>query len=82
MNQEQFAGKWKQFKGKIKEQWGELTDDDINKINGQYDQFLGTLQERYGYNKEQAEKEFDNWNWGEEEVLTGNREREKRNNIR
>jgi uncharacterized protein YjbJ (UPF0337 family) len=65
MNRDQFEGKWKQFKGKIKEKWGKVTDDDLKKIDGRYDQFLGLLQERYGYDEEQAEKEFTHWNWGE-----------------
>ena len=65
MNRDQFEGKWKQFKGKIKEKWGKLTDNDLSKINGNYDQFVGSLQERYGYQRERAEKEFEQWNWGE-----------------
>ncbi len=61
VNKEQFQGNWNQFKGKIKEKWGKLTDDDITQINGKYEQFIGTLQKRYGYQKEQAEKEFNNY---------------------
>jgi len=57
MNREQFEGNWHQLKGKIKEKWGKLTDDDVAIINGKYEQFVGKLQERYGYSKEQAEKE-------------------------
>ena len=64
MNKEQFEGKWKQFKGKVKEKWGKLTDDDLARVNGKFDQFVGVLQERYGYKKEEAEKAFKNWNWG------------------
>lgn len=48
-------GQWKQIRGKIKEFWGDLTDDDLDRINGQYDQFVGVLQERYGYSKVDAE---------------------------
>ena len=58
MNTDQLQGNWKQFKGKVKEQWGKLTDDDLTIINGQQEQLLGKLQERYGYTKEQAEREF------------------------
>ena len=58
MNTDQIKGNWKQLKGKIKEKWGKLTDDDLTVINGQTDQLLGKLQERYGYTKEQAEKEL------------------------
>ena len=48
-------GQWKQIRGKIKEFWGDLTDDDLDRINGQYDQLVGVLQERYGYGKVDAE---------------------------
>jgi uncharacterized protein YjbJ (UPF0337 family) len=61
MNREQFEGNWHQLKGKIKEKWGKLTDDDIATINGKYEQFLGKLMQKYGYSKEQAEKESNNW---------------------
>ncbi len=59
MNADQIKGSWKQVKGKIKQQWGKLTDDDLTVINGQRDQLLGKLQERYGYTKEQAEREIE-----------------------
>ena len=62
MNWDQVAGNWKQVKGKVKEQWGKLTDDDLNVIEGKQDQLIGRLQERYGYSKDQAEKEFKSWN--------------------
>ncbi|RVR73071.1 CsbD family protein, partial [Klebsiella pneumoniae] len=51
----------KQFKGKVKEQWGKLTDDDMTIIEGKRDQLVGKIQERYGYQKDQAEKEVDSW---------------------
>lgn len=54
-------GNWKQFTGKVKEQWGQLTDDDLKVINGRRDQLEGKLQERYGYNKDQIRKEVDDW---------------------
>ena len=59
MNWDQVAGKWKQFKGQVKQKWGKLTDDDIEVIAGKRDQMAGKLQERYGYAKDQAEKELD-----------------------
>jgi uncharacterized protein YjbJ (UPF0337 family) len=59
MNSDQIKGNWKQLTGKIKEQWGKLTDDDLTTINGRRDQLLGKLQERYGYTKEQAEREIE-----------------------
>jgi len=50
-------GNWKQFKGKVKEQWGKLTDDDFDTIAGKKDQLVGKLQERYGKSREDADKE-------------------------
>ena len=61
MNKDQVGGNWKQLKGKVKEQWGKLTDDDITVIEGKRDQLVGKIQERYGYAKDQAEKEVDSW---------------------
>ena len=58
MNWDQIAGDWKQFKGKVKEKWGKLTDDDLTTIAGKRDQLAGLLQQRYGYGKDQAEKEL------------------------
>lgn len=58
MNADTIAGNWKQFKGKIQEQWGKLTDDDLDKINGKRDQLLGKVQERYGIAKDQAEEQL------------------------
>jgi uncharacterized protein YjbJ (UPF0337 family) len=51
------AGNWKQIKGQLKMWWGDLTDDDITKIDGKRDKLVGVLQERYGYAKERAEDE-------------------------
>lgn len=61
MNQDQFSGNWKQLKGKVKEQWGDLTDDDLMTIEGQRDQLVGRVQERYGIAKEQAEDQVKAW---------------------
>jgi uncharacterized protein YjbJ (UPF0337 family) len=61
MNWDQVQGNWLQAKGKIKQQWAKLTDDDIGRINGKQEELLGLLQQRYGYAKEQAQKEVDNW---------------------
>jgi uncharacterized protein YjbJ (UPF0337 family) len=58
MNWDQIKGNWKHFKGKAKEKWGKLTDDDLDIIGGKKDQLAGKLQERYGYEKAQAEKEL------------------------
>ena len=61
MNKDEIGGNWKQFKGKAKEQWGKLTDDDMTVIEGKRDQLVGKIQERYGYAKDQAEKEVGDW---------------------
>ena len=54
MNNDIFVGKWKQMRGQAKVWWGKLTDDDLEKVNGNYDKLTGLLQEKYGYTKEQA----------------------------
>lgn len=59
MNRDVFEGKWKQLRGDVKKFWGKLTDDDLDQINGDRDKFIGRLQERYGYSKQQAELELD-----------------------
>ncbi|HVY44182.1 MAG: CsbD family protein [Bacteroidota bacterium] len=61
MNWDRIQGNWKQFTGKVKEKWGELTDDDLTSISGRREQLEGKLQERYGYNKDQVRKEVDDW---------------------
>ena len=61
MNEDRISGNWKQFKGKVKEQWGKLTEDDMDVAEGKRDQLAGRIQERYGYGKEQAEKELKDW---------------------
>jgi uncharacterized protein YjbJ (UPF0337 family) len=61
MNKDQIAGNWKQLTGKVKEQWGKLTDDDITAIEGKRDQLVGRVQERYGIAKEKAEEEVKMW---------------------
>jgi uncharacterized protein YjbJ (UPF0337 family) len=61
MNWDVVKGDWKQFSGKVKEKWGNLTDDDLTAINGQREQLEGKLQERYGYAKDKAKQEIDNW---------------------
>lgn len=58
MNWDQVAGDWKQLKGKIKEKWGKLTDDELNTIEGNRDRLAGKLQEKYGIAKEEAEKQL------------------------
>jgi uncharacterized protein YjbJ (UPF0337 family) len=57
MNWDQIEGKWKQAVGKIKEKWGELTDNDLQAIGGKRDQLVGKIQERYGIAKDEAERQ-------------------------
>lgn len=59
MNTDILSGKWKQIRGKIQEQWGELTNDDVDRIDGSYDQLVGTLQEKYGHSRDEARREID-----------------------
>ena len=61
MNWDQIKGNWNLAKGKVKEKWGDLTDDDLTKIEGQRDQLVGRIQERYGLAKEQAERQVSEW---------------------
>lgn len=59
MNADVFRGKWKQLRGRAKQAWGSLTDDDLAKIDGSYDRFVGVLQQKYGYSKEEAQRKID-----------------------
>ena len=61
MNWEQVEGGWKDFKGRVRQKWGKLTDDDAEVIAGSRDRLVGKLQKRYGYKKEQAESELNGW---------------------
>ena len=61
MNWDRIEGNWKEFKGKVKQQWGDLTDDDMTVIEGNRDQLEGRLQERYGYAKDKARQEVNSW---------------------
>lgn len=61
MNEDTVKGNWKQLKGKIREQWGKLTDDDLDVIAGKRDQLLGKIQERHGIAREEAEKQLEQW---------------------
>ena len=61
MYEDVFKGKWHEIKGGIKEKWGKFTDDDLTQIEGSSEKLMGLLQKRYGYTKEQAEQEFNDF---------------------
>ena len=61
MNWDQVEGNWEQFKGKIREQWGRLTNDDVDIAAGNRQQLAGRIQETYGIAKEDAERQIDEW---------------------
>ena len=73
MNKDTLQGKWKEMKGRVKEQWGRLTDDDLDKIEGKSEQLTGLLQQRYGYAREKAEEEYNRFaeRWSVEHERTG-----------
>jgi uncharacterized protein YjbJ (UPF0337 family) len=59
MNEDIIKGKWHEIKGQLKQQWGKLTDDEITQMRGSYEELEGILQKKYGYQKDQAEKEIE-----------------------
>jgi uncharacterized protein YjbJ (UPF0337 family) len=61
MNIDILKGEWKKIKGEVKVQWGKLTDDDLTQIEGESEKLIGILQKRYGYSRDEAMKEFDNF---------------------
>ncbi len=61
MNWDTIKGNWKQMTGKVKEEWGDLTDDDITEAEGDRDQLVGKIQAKYGIAKEEAEKQVDSF---------------------
>jgi uncharacterized protein YjbJ (UPF0337 family) len=61
MNKDTLRGQWNQLKGSVREQWGKLTDDDLDRIQGESEQLVGRIQERYGIAREEAQRQVDNW---------------------
>lgn len=61
MNWDSIKGEWKNFRGKVKEQWGKLTDDDLDVIDGKREQLSGTIQKHYGLAREDADRQIDDW---------------------
>jgi uncharacterized protein YjbJ (UPF0337 family) len=61
MNRDTLKGQWTQLKGQVRKQWGKLTDDEIDQIQGDAEILMGKLQKSYGYSREQAERELERW---------------------
>lgn len=61
MNWDRVEGNWRQFKGKAKEKWGNLTDDVLERINGKREQLVGKIQESYGIGRDEAERQVKDW---------------------
>jgi len=73
MNKDQLQGKWHQIKGEVKTQWGKLTNDDLEQINGNLERLVGVVQERYGYARERAQKEVDEFRERQAKAAAGPR---------
>jgi uncharacterized protein YjbJ (UPF0337 family) len=61
MNEDVLKGKWRQLKGEVKSRWGKLTDDDVDRAEGDAEKLIGRVQERYGYAREEAKREVDDF---------------------
>jgi uncharacterized protein YjbJ (UPF0337 family) len=66
MNREYLRGNWNQLKGKVRRQWGKLTDDELDIIQGDQEILIGKIQEHYGRSRDQAEREVREWLAGED----------------
>jgi uncharacterized protein YjbJ (UPF0337 family) len=62
MNEDTLKGQWTQLKGAVREQWGKLTNDDVDQIQGRTEQLVGKIQQRYGIARDEAEREVKTWN--------------------
>jgi uncharacterized protein YjbJ (UPF0337 family) len=61
MNEDTLKGQWNQLKGSVREQWGKLTNDDLDQIQGRSEQLVGKIQERYGVARDEAERQVNAW---------------------
>jgi uncharacterized protein YjbJ (UPF0337 family) len=61
MNEDTLKGQWTQLKGAVREQWGKLTNDDLDQIQGKGEQLVGKIQQRYGIARDEAQKQVDSW---------------------
>ncbi len=82
MNSDTFEGKWKQVRGAAKEQWGKLTDDDLDVIDGKREQLVGKIQERYGVARNAAEKQVEEWDKAQDSDRENQRKEADRDSFR
>jgi uncharacterized protein YjbJ (UPF0337 family) len=68
MNWDRIEGNWNQYKGSVKQQWGKLTDDQLNVASGKRDVLVGKIQEAYGISKDEAEKQMTAWQGSQKEM--------------
>ncbi len=68
MNEDILKGKWRQIKGEVKSRWGKLTDDDVDRVEGDAEKLIGRVQERYGYQREEAKREVDDFFGGHKDM--------------
>jgi uncharacterized protein YjbJ (UPF0337 family) len=61
MNWDRIEGNWKQFKGRARQQWGKLTDDELDQVEGRREELVGRVQERYGIARDEAERQVRDW---------------------
>jgi uncharacterized protein YjbJ (UPF0337 family) len=61
MNEDTLKGQWTQLKGQVREQWGKLTNDDLDRVQGEAEQLVGRIQERYGIARDEAQRQVDSW---------------------
>ncbi len=61
LNRDILEGNWKQLKGKVKQQWGKLSDDELDRMDGSAEELAGLIQKHYGHTREEARKEIDSW---------------------
>lgn len=72
MNKDRIEGNWKQLKGRVRQQWGKLTDDDLDQIEGSYEILAGRLQAAYGISRDEAEKRIADWDYDVDQSQTRN----------
>jgi uncharacterized protein YjbJ (UPF0337 family) len=85
MSWDRISGNWTQWKGRVRERWGKLTDEQLNVVAGRRDQLSGRIQEAYGLDKDEAERQLRNWernlavDYDESELVIDDEERDSQN---